>query len=100
MGWWPFSSSPKQDSPPTRTERQICWDSRDAYYACLDGVGVIRAGTEAPSACKAERKAYEGSCAQSWVKYFNERRRIAFAQKDMIAQANAQNAAATGKTTQ
>ncbi|KAJ7146774.1 cytochrome oxidase c subunit VIb-domain-containing protein [Mycena epipterygia] len=96
MGWWPFgnSASTQEDpTPPTRQERQKCWESRDAYFACLDGVGVIRAGTEG-KACSAENRAYQKTCAQSWITYFNERRKLAFDQKDMLAQANAQNAAA------
>ncbi|KAF7311902.1 hypothetical protein MIND_00201600 [Mycena indigotica] len=113
MGWWPFSSAAEEPPLPTRQDRQACWDARDAYYACLDSAGVVRPGSEGPKVCRAENRVYERSCAQSWVsvyqpfwggrladhgiwqvKYFNERRRLAFAQKDMIAQANAQNAAA------
>ncbi|KAJ7315332.1 cytochrome oxidase c subunit VIb-domain-containing protein [Mycena albidolilacea] len=94
MGWWPFGDSSSADpSLPTRQERQKCWESRDAYFACLDGVGVVNAGTEG-KVCAAENRVYEKSCAQSWVTYFNERRKLAFRQKDMIAQANAQNATA------
>lgn len=68
MGWWPFGNSSAQEdpTPPTRQERQKCWESRDAYFACLDGVGVIRAGTEGKS-CSAENRAYHETCAQSWV---------------------------------
>ncbi|KAJ7183628.1 cytochrome oxidase c subunit VIb-domain-containing protein [Mycena filopes] len=97
MGWWPFASSgPEEPTPPTRHERQKCWESRDAYFACLDGVGVVKAGTEG-YACSTENRAYEKTCAQSWITYFNERRKLAFQQKDMLAQANAQNAAAAAK---
>ncbi|KAF7303727.1 hypothetical protein MIND_00602300 [Mycena indigotica] len=94
MGWWPFSSAAEEPPLPTRQDRQACWNARDAYYTCLDSAGVVRPGSEGPKVCRAENRVYERSCAQSWVKYFNERRRLAFAQKDMIAQANAQNAAA------
>ncbi|KAJ7683301.1 cytochrome oxidase c subunit VIb-domain-containing protein [Mycena olivaceomarginata] len=65
---------------PTRQERQKCWESRDAYFACLDGVGVVNAGTEG-KVCAAENRVYEKSCAQSWVTYFNERRKLAFPTK-------------------
>ncbi|KAJ7871590.1 cytochrome oxidase c subunit VIb-domain-containing protein [Mycena leptocephala] len=94
MGWWPFGSSESaaQDSPPTRQERQKCWEARDAYFACLDKAGVVKAGTEG-KACSTENRVYEKTCAQSWVTYFNERRKLAFQQKDMLVQANAQNGA-------
>ncbi|KAJ6578068.1 cytochrome oxidase c subunit VIb-domain-containing protein [Mycena capillaripes] len=96
MGWWPFGSSESSadPSPPTRQERQKCWESRDAYFACLDGVGVVKPGTEGNGACSAENRVYEKTCAQSWITYFNERRKLAFQQKDMLAAANAQNASA------
>lgn len=87
-------------SAPTRSNRQRCWDNRDAYYACLSkhnilsppgtdmtGIkGPLGAGSfaeprrsEAERAqlaaqersndpCRQERDAYEGSCAQSWVR--------------------------------
>ncbi|KAJ7505584.1 hypothetical protein B0H11DRAFT_1975158 [Mycena galericulata] len=77
MGWWPFgnSGSPTSEdpSPPTRQERQKCWEARDAYL---------------------HNRAYQKTCAQSWITYFNERRKLSFQQKDMLAQAAAQNAAA------
>ncbi|KAF7321875.1 hypothetical protein MKEN_00709500 [Mycena kentingensis (nom. inval.)] len=95
--WWPFGSSKSEDTDVlTRHDRKVCWEARDAYYACLDGLNVIRAGTEG-DACKAQVRLYEKSCAQSWIKYFNERRRLSFAQKDMLAQAEMQNATARKK---
>ncbi|KAJ7266587.1 cytochrome oxidase c subunit VIb-domain-containing protein [Mycena rebaudengoi] len=93
MGWWPFGTSSTQEepTPPSREERQKCWESRDAYFACLDDVGVVKAGTEG-KACTTENRAYQKNCAQSWITYFNERRKIGIEQKDMLAQANARNA--------
>ncbi|PPQ69291.1 hypothetical protein CVT26_001609 [Gymnopilus dilepis] len=92
MGW--FSSSSKQDtSAPTREDRQKCWETRDAYFACLDRVGVVKAGEEG-NACSKEKKQYEGNCAKSWIDYFNQRRVIAEAQKERLARANEQNQAA------
>ncbi|KAF4613453.1 hypothetical protein D9613_008134 [Agrocybe pediades] len=93
MGW--FSSSKKdENAAPSREDRQKCWETRDAYFACLDRVGVVKAGEEG-SACSKEQKEYGKSCAQSWIEYFNQRRVIAEAQKDRLARANqqAQNAA-------
>ncbi|KAJ7641201.1 cytochrome oxidase c subunit VIb-domain-containing protein [Roridomyces roridus] len=91
MGWWPFGNSqPEDPNPPTRQERQKCWEARDAYFSCLDGEGIVMAGTES-KACSSEDNVYHKTCAQSWITYFNQRRKLAFQQKDMLAQANTQN---------
>ncbi|PFH51118.1 hypothetical protein AMATHDRAFT_143349 [Amanita thiersii Skay4041] len=94
MGWFSSSSSSskKEDElagAPTRQDRQKCWEARDAYFACLDGIGVIKAGEE-EGKCSAARKAYEGNCAKSWIDYFNQRRVIAEAQKERLGQATIQ----------
>ncbi|KAJ7149844.1 cytochrome oxidase c subunit VIb-domain-containing protein [Mycena crocata] len=94
MGWWPFgSSAPEEPAPLTRQDRQKCWESRDAYFSCLDGIHIVDAGTEG-KACSVENRAYQKTCAQSWINYFNERRKLAFKQKEMLVQVNAQNSAA------
>ncbi|ESK95559.1 ymr244c-a-like protein [Moniliophthora roreri MCA 2997] len=94
---WPFSSS-KSEEPkaPSRDDRQKCWESRDAYFSCLDRVGIVRAGDEQSSgACASESREYEQNCAKSWIEYFNQRRVIAEAQKNRLAQANTQAQNAT-----
>jgi hypothetical protein len=65
---WPFTSSTKKEehNSVTRSDRQKCWDARDAYFSCLDGQGVIKVGDE-KGACDKELAVYEGSCAKSWV---------------------------------
>ncbi|KAL1718170.1 cytochrome oxidase c subunit VIb-domain-containing protein [Schizophyllum commune] len=85
---WPFSSSKEEAKPAaqSRGDRQKCWDTRDAYFACLDKVKVVKAGDEGEQ-CKAENAAYEKNCARSWIDYFNQRRVIAEAQKERLAQA-------------
>ncbi|KAF5342269.1 hypothetical protein D9611_001303 [Ephemerocybe angulata] len=91
MGWF-SSSSTKPDEEvgtTTRQNRQVCWEARDAYFACLDTQNVVKAGEEG-SACAAQKKEYEGHCARSWIDYFNQRRVIAEAQKDRLARAAAQ----------
>lgn len=70
MGW--FSSSSSSDSAsnsgaaPDRSQRSQCWESRDAYFACLDKNGVQVPGQEG-EACKKENNEYKGKCAGSWV---------------------------------
>ncbi|KAJ4470188.1 cytochrome oxidase c subunit VIb-domain-containing protein [Lentinula aciculospora] len=89
---WPFTSR-KEPGVSTREDRQKCWESRDLYFACLDGAGVLKPGDEqSQAACSSENKAYERDCAKSWIEYFNQRRVIAEAQKDRLAQANTQAA--------
>ncbi|KAF8344754.1 MFS general substrate transporter [Amanita rubescens] len=80
-------SKPEDSAAPSRQDRQQCWDSRDAYFACLDKVGVIKAGEE-KDACAATKAKYEKDCAKSWIDYFNQRRVIAEAQKDRLARGN------------
>ena len=68
MGWFTSTSSSAQEepSPPDREKRQKCWETRDAYFACLDRAGVVKAGEE-KNACSQDRKRYETNCAKSWV---------------------------------
>ncbi|VDC04961.1 unnamed protein product [Peniophora sp. CBMAI 1063] len=83
--WWPFSQKAQPDAA-TRTDRAKCWESRDAYFACLDAHNVIVAGKE-EGACNRPLKAYEENCAKSWIDYFNQRRVLAERQKPMLEQA-------------
>jgi len=77
-------SKPENPTLASRRERTKCWESRDAYFACLDGVGVVKAGEEG-EACSALATQYEENCAKSWIEYFNQRRIIADRQKDRLA---------------
>jgi len=67
MGW--FGSSASEPTAVSREGRQHCWDSRDAYFACLDNDHVLKPGDEG-KACVAEKTAYEKNCAKSWVRCF------------------------------
>ena len=64
MGW--FGGKTDTPDPTSRKDRQKCWESRDAYFACLDAHNVIVAGKE-EGACNKPLKAYEENCAKSWV---------------------------------
>lgn len=55
---------------PTRAERQKCWASRDAYFACLDAHGIVdplQDEKQAARACAAESAGFERDCAAQWV---------------------------------
>ncbi|KAF8526213.1 cytochrome oxidase c subunit VIb-domain-containing protein [Hysterangium stoloniferum] len=99
MGWFSwFSSKPDISSgvAPDRSQRQVCWDARDCYYACLDKNSVLKPGEER-NVCTKEKKSYEGNCAKSWIAYFDKRRVLAEEQKDQLALAQAQADAARAK---
>ncbi|KAF8637755.1 hypothetical protein AX17_002597 [Amanita inopinata Kibby_2008] len=101
MGWFSRSSSSSKtedaDVALTRQDRQKCWEARDGYFACLDKVGVIKAGEEKDGACAGEKKGYEQNCAKSWIEYFNQRRVIGEAQKERLARGTAMVGTATTK---
>ena len=65
MGWF-SSSKPEKPTVASRRERTKCWESRDAYFACLDGIGIVKAGEEG-KACAVQAAQYEENCAKSWV---------------------------------
>lgn len=55
---------------PSRAERQKCWEARDAYFACLDGHGIVDALKDdkaAARACGSESAGFEKDCATQWV---------------------------------
>jgi cytochrome c oxidase assembly factor 6 len=67
MGWFGFGSGSDKPNPVNRLDRQKCWDSRDAYFACLDDAGVLEAGKEG-NACTSQNAKYKENCAKSWVR--------------------------------
>jgi len=94
MGW--FSSSDKKTETPdpvSRQDRQKCWDSRDAYFACLDAAGIVKSGDEG-TACADTKARFEKNCAKSWVEYFNKRRVLADQQQGVLMQSQNQASAA------
>lgn len=55
---------------PSRTERRRCWESRDAYFACLDRNNILDAIKDDKAAakqCSAEAVGFEKDCAAEWV---------------------------------
>lgn len=91
MGWLPSISIPgiTSSSPsapkapdggyqaPLRTTREACYESRDAFFDCLDANDILDANKhdlESRQKCPKEVEAYERDCAKSWIKYFKEKR--------------------------
>ncbi|KZT02540.1 uncharacterized protein LAESUDRAFT_661530 [Laetiporus sulphureus 93-53] len=95
MGWFGSSKQEKPD-PVSRTSRKKCWESRDAYFACLDRASVLTPGDEG-EACIEAKTTYEQDCAKSWIDYFNKRRVLEEQQKDVLIQANVQAQVAARK---
>ncbi|OSC96320.1 hypothetical protein PYCCODRAFT_1379416 [Trametes coccinea BRFM310] len=89
MGWFSSSKSSETLDPTSRQDRQRCWDSRDAYFACLDANNIVKPGDEG-NACAETKKKYEQSCAKSWIDYFNKRRVLADQQQGVLTQARTQ----------
>jgi len=79
MAWLPgFGSAPSSDASkekaayeaPDRVKRAKCWDSRDAYFQCLNKNNILDAIREkeaAEKACAKESASFEQNCASSWV---------------------------------
>jgi cytochrome c oxidase assembly factor 6 len=80
MGW--FGSSEEQGvkktsggafENPGRANRQKCYESRDAFFECLDRNNILdsintkKGQAAAKTACSAEDVVFEKNCAHSWV---------------------------------
>ncbi len=48
--------------PPSKEDREICWNSRDEYWKCLDSNNDIK------EKCLNERSKYEKKCSKIWVR--------------------------------
>ena len=59
------------ESSNLKSARQRCYKARDAYYACAD---ASETNKDPSSACRAQRAAFEASCAKSWVQHFDQLR--------------------------
>ncbi|KAL2278995.1 hypothetical protein FJTKL_13985 [Diaporthe vaccinii] len=74
--FWKSSTDKRADEvrsgavAPTRTERKRCWESRDAYFACLDRNNILDAIKDDKAAakqCGGQSTAFERDCASEWV---------------------------------
>ncbi|KAF3763088.1 hypothetical protein M406DRAFT_340768 [Cryphonectria parasitica EP155] len=80
---------------PDRTERKRCWESRDAYFACLDRNGILDAlkdEKDAARSCGTEAVGFERDCAREWVTYFKKWRVADHNKKQRLKQLEAQGA--------
>ena len=74
--FWKSSTDKRADEvrsgavAPSRTERKRCWESRDAYFACLDRNNILDAIKDDKAAakqCGGDSVAFETDCAAEWV---------------------------------
>lgn len=80
--WLGGSSTPAQPEPvrpkskdggfvaPDRNQRELCYESRDVFFDCLDRNNILDAIKEdekARKVCPKEVAQYEKDCARSWV---------------------------------
>lgn len=72
------------------SSREVCWQARDAYFACLDRNDIqlpstrqqLSNDTESANAmatqvrrhCRDERARLEEQCLVSWIRHFEQRR--------------------------
>ncbi|GMM34777.1 Coa6 protein [Saccharomycopsis crataegensis] len=96
MAWF-GSSSEDNAKAPTRSTRKQCWDSRDKFFVCLDGLKIDNAlddskQQEIKKHCAAQEKLFERDCAHSWVKYFKEQRFYAIKKERFIKEMEEQDA--------
>jgi cytochrome c oxidase assembly factor 6 len=55
---------------PDRTKREVCYESRDIFFKCLDKHDILDAvkdDEKSRQSCPEEVTAYERDCARSWV---------------------------------
>lgn len=50
------------------SSRKVCWEKRDAYFACLDKNDNLS------ESCTPEKDEYYKICPGSWIKHFNKLR--------------------------
>ncbi|CCF56656.1 hypothetical protein KAFR_0B03590 [Kazachstania africana CBS 2517] len=86
MVWIPFfsnSSDSNKDFENNRKQRELCWESRDDFFNCLDKINVINSLDPKNEKlinqnCKDESKKFNKNCATSWINYFKQKRLIDF----------------------
>lgn len=55
---------------PDRNSRELCYESRDTFFECLDKhdiLDAIREDDKSRKLCPTEVADYERDCARSWV---------------------------------
>lgn len=85
-----MSASNEVDERVMGSSREVCWQARDVYFACLDAHSIALPSTrqllsndaaaltamrgEIRRHCQRERNALEQHCLMSWIRHFEQRR--------------------------
>jgi len=80
---------------PDRSAREVCYESRDLFYECLDKHNILDATKDdelARQKCPTENADFERDCAKSWIKYFKEKRVMEYKRDQTYAQINKEDA--------
>ncbi|ETN42419.1 uncharacterized protein HMPREF1541_01574 [Cyphellophora europaea CBS 101466] len=88
---------------PDRNKREICYESRDLFFECLDRNNILDAikdDEQARKVCSQEVMAYERDCARSWIKYFKEKRVMEWKRDQTIAKIQEDDAKMAAKAKQ
>jgi cytochrome c oxidase assembly factor 6 len=60
------------DTSVLKQSRQACHQARNAFFACIEGLGLEFAlDLPVPDRCSGTRAAYEAACRDSWVTHFD-----------------------------
>ncbi|RLV90542.1 Cytochrome c oxidase assembly factor 6 [Spathaspora sp. JA1] len=97
MGFFSKEESEKIKLPPAKKERQLCWEKRDIFFACLTANNIDNSldAKELPkvqSKCGIEKKQFEDNCVKSWVKHFQDKRFSDLTRERYIAKLEAEGA--------
>lgn len=97
MGWFSKEKQDNQYHPVDRSSRKQCWDARDAFFSCLDGIDVINAQDpsqqkQIKQSCRKQESQFHDSCAESWIKYFKEKRVVDYKKDKFLKEMEQQNA--------
>lgn len=80
------------EEPPSKAQRQLCYDARDKYWKCLDDNA-----SDSDSICKQARKTFEASCLARWVEHFDKKYRFEKWKIEQEAELKKSNAEAARK---
>jgi cytochrome c oxidase assembly factor 6 len=98
MGLFSSSKTPSQPTAttdgafeaPDRSRRAVCWEARDAFFACLDAHNIIDSVSRpedreaAEKVCGGQERDLRRDCAESWVTYFKKRRIVEHRKASML----------------
>lgn len=72
----PANSPPKSEDggyiAPDRSKREVCYESRDLFFDCLDRnkiLDAVKSDADAKEKCGKELQEFEGACVKSWVSH-------------------------------